>query len=128
MFRVFVYGSLMRGEPNHGVLERGTYLRDIWTAPGVAIVRAGPYPSLLFAESAGPREPLVRNERVHGELWEVDHGLLDDLDRFEGHPDWFARREITLDDGSRAHAYAMPEHELHALPLMPGGVWRKSKT
>jgi gamma-glutamylaminecyclotransferase len=120
MHRVFVYGSLLQGEVNHGVMTGARRIGPATTRSGIGLVQVGPYPSLVFE----PAERVAR-ERVRGEIYEIDDAGLARLDEFEGHPDWFARIEITLDDGSAVMAYAMSAEATAGLPLIEGGTWRQ---
>ena len=118
MARVFVYGSLREGEINHGVMAGARRIGPATTRRGIGLVQVGPYPSLVFE----PVEKLA-GQCVRGELYEVDDAGLARLDEFEGHPDWFARVEITLDDGSLVMAYAMSAAATVGLPLIERGDW-----
>lgn len=74
--RVFVYGTLKRGQPNHGHLSRQRFLGEARTGPGVTLYSLGEYPGMV-------RDPEDR-EGVTGELWEVDAKCLARLDALEG--------------------------------------------
>jgi gamma-glutamylcyclotransferase (GGCT)/AIG2-like uncharacterized protein YtfP len=108
--RVFVYGSLMRGETNAGQM-RGRFVDERRTSPGFALHDLGAYPCMV--RGAGV---------VHGELWEVSLGQLRRLDRFEDHPRLYRRELISLDDGSRAFAYLM--RDAGGAPEIASGSWR----
>src|SRR5262245_33331948 len=95
--RVFVYGTLLAGEPNHAVLGGARLLQSAKTAPRFRLLDLGPYPALLEGGQTA----------VHGEVYEVDRVTLNEIDEFEGHPDLFRRTLIELDDGTRAHAYLL---------------------
>ena len=49
---------------------------------------------------------------VHGEVWEISPTVLRQLDRLEGHPDWYRRESIQVQINSEAHmevqAYLRP--------------------
>lgn len=95
---LFVYGTLMRGQPAHGLLAGQTFLGGAVTAPGHRLIDLGSYPGLI--EVAGS------DSAVYGEVWEVDDARLAELDDYEGAPDLFARRPITIRDrAGPAEAY-----------------------
>jgi gamma-glutamylcyclotransferase (GGCT)/AIG2-like uncharacterized protein YtfP len=100
---VFVYGTLMRAQPNHRVLaELGALgLGDATTALGRTLVDLGPYPALLPFEAA--RDAAA--SRVLGELYALDDGdgaALAALDAFEGCPTLYRRERIGLEHAGAA--------------------------
>ncbi|MFN7951126.1 MAG: gamma-glutamylcyclotransferase family protein [bacterium] len=108
MQRLFVYGSLKRGERHHAELAGARFVRVARTAPRYALVLAGEYPGLV-AEGAS---------RVCGEVFEVDVASLAGLDAFEEVPDSYLRDWIELDDGERVLAYLLaPRLAREAVPL-----------
>lgn len=115
--RLFVYGTLRRGEPNAGFLRHARWLGTARTAPGFALVDCEAYPALV-AEGSGA---------VVGELCEVDAQTLADVDRLEGHPDLFRRVAIPLADGEPAQAYVMDAARVRSLPRIPSGDWQQAR-
>jgi gamma-glutamylcyclotransferase (GGCT)/AIG2-like uncharacterized protein YtfP len=111
---VFVYGTLMRAQPNHRVLvELGALgLGDATTAVGRTLVNLGPYPALLPFEAA--RDGAASS--VFGELYALgdddddsDGALaaaalaaLAALDAFEGCPALYRRERIGLEHAGAA--------------------------
>ena len=112
---LFVYGTLMRGEPLHATLARGaTFLGDAFVTG--RLVSLGRWPGLLPG-----------TDRVRGEIFRLDDpALLPVLDRTEGVQ--FVRRRtiVTQLDGRRVRAwlyrYAGPRT---TAPLIPQGDWRR---
>lgn len=102
--RVFVYGTLMRAQPNHRVLvEVGArFVAEARTREPRTLVDLGPYPALLPRDAdAGPDAGADAGaSRVAGELYEVDDDALGVLDEFEGCPDLYTRERIALEDAS----------------------------
>lgn len=77
--RLFVYGSLKRGERHHAELRGATFVGEARTVAGYgleALDAIGPY--LALVERPG------QAGSVSGELFEVDEPLLRLLDQFEG--------------------------------------------
>jgi gamma-glutamylcyclotransferase (GGCT)/AIG2-like uncharacterized protein YtfP len=91
---VFVYGTLMRGGANHGVLVRlgARYVGAARTARGRTLVDLGPYPALLPFDDS--RDAVAPN--VHGEVFAVEESMLPELDEFEGAPTLYLREPIDL--------------------------------
>ena len=76
MSLVFVYGTLMRGDVRHPALDGQRFVATARTQPRYRLFDCGSYPGLIEAEHDGVS--------VEGELYEVDRGGLEGLDRVEG--------------------------------------------
>lgn len=112
--RLFVYGTLMRGRVNHGLLAGAERLGAARTAAAFELVDLGEYPGLVAAGALS----------VAGELYRVDRATLVRLDAFEGHPLTFRRAEVTLADGGRAEAYLVAAHLAADRPRLAAGTVR----
>src|SRR5262245_10649869 len=86
--RVFVYGTLKRGQRNHRLLSGQHFVSAAETQPRYRLYDQGRYPCLMEDETAGVA--------VCGEVWEVDAATLDRLDEYEGAPALYTRKEIAL--------------------------------
>jgi gamma-glutamylaminecyclotransferase len=111
--RVFVYGSLRRGQGNHAVIQAGTFVGEARTLPRFTLYNLGPFPALV---SDG-------NTAVVGELYEVDEQTLGRLDRLEGCPRLYQRHAITLEDGTLAHAYVQRLDQVRGRSKIASGNW-----
>jgi gamma-glutamylcyclotransferase (GGCT)/AIG2-like uncharacterized protein YtfP len=111
---LFVYGSLLTGEPNHGLLAGARRLGEARTAPAYTLVDLGHYPALV-ADGA---------TRVAGELYAVTPQMLAALDHFEGHPHLYQRNLVRLEDGREVDAYLFEEVRAAGFPCIPSGSWR----
>lgn len=96
MTRLFVYGTLKKGQPNnYRMLDssngKAKFLGSARTADKYPLVIAGKYnvPYLLNVPGQG--------NQVHGEIYEVDDQMLHFLDGFEGVPDHYQRTLIKLE-------------------------------
>jgi len=83
---IFVYGTLKRNFHNHHYLETSQYLGTGYTKSKYALYTAG-IPFLIKADPVS---------HVHGELYEVNAVTLKQLDRLEGHPDWYCREQVEI--------------------------------
>tara|TARA_B100000614_G_scaffold258512_1_gene280976 strand:- start:120560 stop:120910 length:351 start_codon:yes stop_codon:yes gene_type:complete len=92
--RVFVYGTLLAGESNHGWLKGARYLGAWTTPPRYRLVDTGPYPVL----ATGGRTA------VRGEVYAIDRLILDRLDVLEAYPADYGRTLIPTHWG-RAWVY-----------------------
>jgi gamma-glutamylcyclotransferase (GGCT)/AIG2-like uncharacterized protein YtfP len=94
--RLFVYGSLRRGQCNHDQMKEARFIGPAATPPGLYyLTPLAEYLALI--DGAGPN--------VQGELYEVSAALLARLDAFEDVPRLYCRRALALADGSYAEAY-----------------------
>lgn len=112
--RVFVYGTLMRGERNHCFLEGATFCGTAATEPRHRLLDLGAFPAMV----AGGRAS------VAGEIYDVDAGTLAALDRLEGHPGFYRRTAVRLLDGGTAEAYLMPGTKAAGTEIKSGD-WRR---
>ena len=60
---------------------------------------------------------------VVGEVYDVDAVTLAALDRLEGHPRFYRRRPIRLDDGDEVLAYLLSPSLFRGQPRRPSGDW-----
>jgi gamma-glutamylaminecyclotransferase len=111
---LFVYGTLMRGEANHGQLGGARFVETVRTAPDFELVDLGEYPAML----ANGRD------RIAGEIYEVDDGVLARLDPFEASAS-YGRTAIPLDDGRQVQAYLLPRERLENGRTIVSGDWRR---
>ncbi|MEQ9321645.1 MAG: gamma-glutamylcyclotransferase family protein [Polyangiaceae bacterium] len=114
--RVFVYGTLMRGGLYHALIAGGRYVGEATTEAGYRLYDLGPYPALR-REGGGV---------VVGEIYDVDAVTLAELDRLEGHPDYYRRERVRLADGCQVTTYLfVDEHELATAAVVSSGDWRR---
>ena len=114
MTKIFTYGTLLAGEPNHRVLRGSRCVGPARTPPRFKLVDLGSFPGML-AEG---------NTAVLGELYEVDDDVLAALDRLEGHPRFYLRAPIVLTGWMRAETYFIPALRATGRPTIASGCWR----
>ncbi len=110
--RVFVYGTLLRGEINHDLLDGADFLGPHRTAPCFTLYLTGAYPGL--APGGGTA--------VVGEVYALGDAGLRRLDRLEDYPRLYDRRLIHSPYG-RAWVYVY-RGAIADLPVIQGGDWR----
>jgi gamma-glutamylcyclotransferase (GGCT)/AIG2-like uncharacterized protein YtfP len=67
-------------------------------------------------------------QSIRGEVYAVDGPTLANLDRLEGHPRFYQRSLIALDDGTRVSTYLLPNDPHYtARPVVESGDWRAHK-
>jgi gamma-glutamylaminecyclotransferase len=115
--RLFVYGSLLSGEPNAHHLAGARALGPAATIAGFSLLDLRGYPGLRQGGSTS----------VKGELYLADEDLVGRLDEFEGHPELFVRTPIALAGGGAAEAYLLAPGQFPGAPIIPGGDWRRHR-
>jgi gamma-glutamylcyclotransferase (GGCT)/AIG2-like uncharacterized protein YtfP len=108
--RVFVYGSLKRGQPNHHWLAGAPWL-------GEARLDSVELGVALTPSTPNGQHPL------HGELYRVDGATLDRLDRLEGAPRLFERHWLPLSDGAKAWVYLGRAAQVRYAARIHSGHW-----
>lgn len=117
VIRVFVYGTLLSGEPNHLVLDGARFVGEARTEPRFSLHDMGPYPAMV----ADGEHAIV------GEVYEVRPPLLARLDRLEGHPHFYRRSVIVLADATAAETYLLAPTQVAGRPTIASGTWRRRK-
>ncbi|MBP7866099.1 MAG: gamma-glutamylcyclotransferase [Acidobacteria bacterium] len=121
---LFVYGTLMRGEANHRLLEGKAERIVPGRSSGFRMTSLGPFPMIFPAGddwSVRGELVLLRPEVYRETLWR--------LDRFEGEGDLFFRRpcRVVTDDGEAhdADVYVGPDHRFREDAAILSGDWRE---
>ncbi len=113
-YQVFVYGTLLRGESNHGILGRSKLLGEVRTPPEYELLDLGYFPAMVAGGQTA----------VAGEIYAVGEATLQRLDRLEGHPHFYTRTIIQLEDGTQVQTYLLPSDQAHGKPRIASGNWR----
>lgn len=116
MNRVFVYGSLMKGFGNHGLVEGSEFIGPAKTHPEFTMISYGFFPACLTEGDTA----------ISGEVYDVTDGVLARLDRLEGHPTWYRRIRCNTDKGE-AWMYTMNPETLEnarKVEKIESGNWR----
>jgi len=114
MHKVFVYGSLQRGQGNHRMMNGARFVERALTTAAFELFDLGAFPAMTTRGRTS----------IAGELYEVTDELLERLDRFEGCPTLYQRETISLKDGASAEAYVMPRQRVGRAPQIKTGCWR----
>ena len=105
--RIFVYGTLKKGFPNHArYMQSAEKLGDYRTVESYPLVLIGErcVPCMINAPGKG--------EQIEGELYEVDDECLERLDALERikEPDGYRRLKINVEPSGKHHAKALEAH------------------
>ena len=112
--RVFVYGTLLRGEGNHDLLADAELVGPARTLPRFTLHDLGAFPGLVEGGT----------HAVLGEVYLVGRDTLARLDRLEGHPSFYRRVAVTLEDGTSVETYVLPRERVASCPVISSGSWR----
>lgn len=123
---VFVYGTLLRGEPNNDALRTATFLCEARTKSAhFAMANLGAFPAVYRPRIT--KDVLVGV--VIGELFSVDRETLELLDQIEGHPGFYSRELVPVVGGRNnwAWMYVLPEQQARTRSSVnvSGLDWRK---
>ena len=110
---VFVYGSLMRGLFNSGLLDGSKLLGLHETDPKYKMYNLGMFPGVC----KGGDTP------IKGEVYEVTNDVRDDLDCLEGHPDFYKRTKCVQTAWGKASMYILASDMSVDCERVPTGNW-----
>lgn len=111
--RVFVYGTLLRGDVNHRLLNAAEFLGACHTRPCFTMYALGAYPGVARGGETA----------IAGEVYRVTDGQLRQLDRLEDYPRLFRRIAIPSPFG-RAWIYLFRGSRRDRTRI-PSGNWRE---
>jgi gamma-glutamylaminecyclotransferase len=111
---VFVYGTLLTGEPNHRFLKGAQLIGEAATPPVFRLHDLGAFPGLVQGGE----------HAVAGEIYAVDEVTLAALDRLEDHPRFYRRTSVVLTDGTQVQTYLLPPALVVGRPIIASGSWR----
>lgn len=83
---LFTYGTLKRGFSNNHLLESSKYAGTAKTLGKYSLYESG-IPFVFKGEAVS---------HIYGELYLVDELTLKIIDRLEGHPEWYRRKEVKV--------------------------------
>lgn len=91
--KLFVYGTLMRGERNHERLDGCKFLRKAETDADLKLMDNGQFPAVT-----------VGQQSIKGEIYGVPDEMWPMLDGFEGVPTYYERLVMHI-GGERVNIY-----------------------
>ena len=113
--RLFIYGTLRRGEPKHGLLEGAELLGETTTVPAFYLVDLGPHAALVRGGTTA----------VCGELYRVTLEMRRRIDVDRQVPITFSRELIELAGGTSADAYLISGDRVRGRRRLAHGDWKK---
>jgi len=112
MNRVFVYGTLKRGQRNSHYLDEALFIGEFTTGKGYSMYRFDDYPAVC----------LDGGHAIQGEVYRLGDELLRVLDELEQYPDYYQRIEIDTLYG-RAWMYVVTRQLCDGKQMIEG-TWR----
>lgn len=121
---VFVYGTLKKGFGNHRLLAKAKFIAPAFIING-KMIDLGAFPAVMEGDMD-----------IEGEIYAVDENTLASLDRLEGHPTFYERKQIEayLDDErmpAEAWCYFLSKdsqaHYEKLCPVIEEGIWHGSR-
>jgi gamma-glutamylcyclotransferase (GGCT)/AIG2-like uncharacterized protein YtfP len=106
----------MRGGVRHHVLAGQCFLGGAWTRPHYALFDLGAYPGLVHAAKDG--------RAIHGELYEIDPGLIARLDSIEDAPSLFRLEPVLIEDHPGEVFAYFHQQNTEGFSLCVHGRWR----
>ncbi len=113
-YRLFAYGTLLPGEPDHELLQGAEPLGEARTKPCYQLVEHGPSAGLLEGGTVA----------VAGELYQLDVKTLAACDIKREHPVLYLRLPVRLADGSEAFAYFLRPEQTRGCRRIRDGDWK----
>jgi len=114
-YRLFVYGTLLDGEPDHELLDGASLLGAARTTARYKLVEVRASAGLIDTGDTA----------VVGELYELDAPTLAKCDIKREHPVLYRRRRVELDDGTEALAYFLSPDQARGCRRVRDGNWRE---
>jgi gamma-glutamylaminecyclotransferase len=115
MTKLFVYGTLRQGKSRQAFLKDSKFLGKKKTLPKYNMVSLRAFPGLLEEG----------DQKIVGEVYEVNDDTLWVVDRIEGHPSFYERKPIEIKGMKDVQAYFLPRDKYGAMPLVESGDWLK---
>jgi gamma-glutamylcyclotransferase (GGCT)/AIG2-like uncharacterized protein YtfP len=113
--RLFVYGTLRRGQVGHALLRGAKLLGEAKTEAEFTLLDMGEWPAVV----EGGRTA------VAGELYEVDEALLSELDRYEDVPELYLRVERVVAGAATLIYVLRAEHGRGRREIASGDWFRR---
>jgi gamma-glutamylaminecyclotransferase len=121
--KLFTYGTLMRGYHNNHLLSKCQFIGEAVTLDGFVLYNCG-FPMAVPHTDDEDAFPLLS---VQGEVWEVDEESLSRIDRLEGHPRWYIRKQRAVVIGEEVcnvHMYVMPQTSTNSLSPIKDNIYK----
>ena len=109
---IFVYGTLLKGQPNNSLLSNSVFLGQTYTESKFTLVDLGYFPGLLDKGSTS----------VYGEVYEITDETFEKLDQLEGYPTLYTRKLINTAAGNDIWVYIYNKYRTTHV-IIENGNW-----
>lgn len=121
MTRVFVYGTLKRGQGNHHLINQEPEATIIAELP-FRMISLGGFPALIPSDGT--------NYQIVGEVYSVDKDTFARLDRLEGYPQLYDRMQMDLkpfgiDDKAWFYYMRLNNGYMRSVNYVESGNWNR---
>jgi gamma-glutamylcyclotransferase (GGCT)/AIG2-like uncharacterized protein YtfP len=113
MKKIFVYGTLRKGNLRDSMLKDSTYIGKFKSKKKYDMIHLSAFPGLLEDGKTS----------ITGEVYEVDSKTLFKIDLIEGHPNFYKRKEIKLKGINDVEAYFLPRWKYGKCEVIKSGDW-----
>lgn len=113
-YLLFVYGTLMSGEPEHARLAGARLVGPAVTEAAFDLVDLGVEPALVPGGTTA----------VRGELYALTPAQLAPVDVHHGHPLRYRRAALRLDDGRIVEGHQLAPDQTRGRRRIRGGDWK----
>lgn len=110
---VMTYGSLKAGFWNHRLIEGARFVGNFRTEPEYKIYCNGRFPYMIEVKENGVA--------VECEVYEVTPQQVANMDRLEGHPNWYRRKLVKLQGIEDVEGYVYQQNVGNAVDV--GTSW-----
>jgi len=114
-YLVMVYGSLKKNFHNHHLLHTSELLGEQKTAEEYTMYGLGGFPAIKEGGSTS----------ICGEVYKVDDPTFKRLDRLEGYPHFYNRKEIETSYGTAWIYYIKDADSLKSNKVIESGIWER---
>lgn len=117
MTNLFVYGTLREGSGHlrHSIMADAIFMGVYKTKPKYDMINLRSFPGLLEGGESV----------VTGEIYKVNNDILRSTDMMEGHPSFYERKFVEIEDYDDVQAYFLPRDEYGHMPKVESGDWTK---
>lgn len=118
--KVFVYGTLRKGQGNHSLLSTAEYLRDE-SLPGFDMYNVGWFPAVVRGTGV-----------IIGEVYEIDEDTLEALHALEGYDEDYPEESLYIPELEFTEYDALVlyiwNRDMEGLTLIESGDWTNRET